>query len=152
MQAGLDSLGAVEVGNLLSNSLNLNLPSTLLFDFPTIASLEEYLFARVAATCPSSRHAGDEEVKAGHGKHQLALSATHATAMPAACPTSKVAVGGHRPSPVFAIEQLAARSPGQGAELALLHGKGGGVIDPLGLVPLERWDVEAIPANSLTAR
>ena len=43
MEAGLDSLGAVELRNLLAAQLHTDLPSTLLFDYPTLSSLAQHL-------------------------------------------------------------------------------------------------------------
>lgn len=43
MEAGLDSLGAVELRNSLSSSLHVDLPATVIFDFPTIKALAGYL-------------------------------------------------------------------------------------------------------------
>ena len=43
--AGLDSLGAVELRNALSESFNMELPASLAFDYPTSAALIAYLMA-----------------------------------------------------------------------------------------------------------
>ena len=61
---GLDSLLAVELRNKLGKALALSLPSTLLFDYPSIEALTDYLLAVVL---PSSNEesAADEEPAAG---------------------------------------------------------------------------------------
>jgi acyl carrier protein len=41
--AGLDSLGAVELRNSLEGSFQVQLPGTLVFDYPSTASLVSYL-------------------------------------------------------------------------------------------------------------
>jgi hypothetical protein len=52
MSAGLDSLGAVELRNSLESSLQLQLPTTLTFDYPTIEALTAYLERRTAEDGP----------------------------------------------------------------------------------------------------
>jgi hypothetical protein len=60
--AGLDSLLSVELRNVLSRSLELSLPATLLFDHPTIASLGRYLWDELLDPGDGGR---DEIVKTG---------------------------------------------------------------------------------------
>ena len=43
MEAGLDSLGAVELRNALSSQFKLDLPATLTFDFPSISAIAAFL-------------------------------------------------------------------------------------------------------------
>jgi hypothetical protein len=45
MSAGLDSLGAVELRNSLEASLGLTLPGTLVFDYPTVDALSDYVLS-----------------------------------------------------------------------------------------------------------
>lgn len=46
MEAGLDSLGAVELRNNLSSFFGLDLPATVTFDYPSVAALAEYISAQ----------------------------------------------------------------------------------------------------------
>lgn len=43
MEAGLDSLGAVELRNKLTAKFTMELPATLVFDYPSIFALAEFL-------------------------------------------------------------------------------------------------------------
>ncbi|MEL7144136.1 MAG: phosphopantetheine-binding protein, partial [Cyanobacteria bacterium J06573_11] len=47
---GLDSLTALELKNSLETTLNLSLPSTLAFDYPTVDALIAYLAERLIST------------------------------------------------------------------------------------------------------
>lgn len=49
MEAGLDSLGAVELRNSLANRFNIEFPATLTFDHPTIAALAAFIASRAPA-------------------------------------------------------------------------------------------------------
>jgi polyketide synthase 12/myxalamid-type polyketide synthase MxaB len=46
-ELGLDSLLAVELRNTLSRALEVSLPTTLLFDYPSIEALSEFLLCEV---------------------------------------------------------------------------------------------------------
>jgi len=49
MDAGLDSLDLLKIASMLSSSLGMALPSTLLFDFPTAAAVADHIGATAAA-------------------------------------------------------------------------------------------------------
>lgn len=49
MEAGLDSLGAVELRNQLATHFNLELAPTVTFDYPTPGHLASHIAARLSA-------------------------------------------------------------------------------------------------------
>lgn len=61
MEAGLDSLSAVELRNSVASHFDLQLPATLMFDYPSVAALAAYL---VGATASTAAHA-DKAVPLG---------------------------------------------------------------------------------------
>lgn len=48
-EAGLDSLGALELRASLASAFNLELPATLIFDYPSISALAKFLASQAAA-------------------------------------------------------------------------------------------------------
>ena len=48
LQAGLDSLGAVELRNAITAAFDISLPATITFDYPTPASLAGFLSSQMA--------------------------------------------------------------------------------------------------------
>ena len=67
-ELGLDSLMAVELRNALAHSLARSLPATLLFDYPTLDALADYLLGVLALSetaKPRRVEAADEEPNSG---------------------------------------------------------------------------------------
>ena len=54
MAAGLDSLSSVELRNSLEERLGVQLPSTLVFDYPTISSIAGFVASQQAAAPPTA--------------------------------------------------------------------------------------------------
>lgn len=48
MEAGLDSIGAVELRNSVATKYGIDLPATITFDQPTVRALGDYLAAMLA--------------------------------------------------------------------------------------------------------
>ena len=53
MEAGLDSLGAVELRNALADGFGVQLPATVTFDYPTTAAMAAFITQQIAASQPS---------------------------------------------------------------------------------------------------
>lgn len=47
MQAGLDSLGAVELRNAVSSNFSVDVPATLAFDYPTESALVDFIVSKL---------------------------------------------------------------------------------------------------------
>jgi acyl carrier protein len=53
-EMGLDSLMAVEMRNALGTMFGVALPATLLFDYPTVDGLTDFLFRSLALEAPAA--------------------------------------------------------------------------------------------------
>jgi acyl carrier protein len=123
MSAGLDSLGSVELKNALERRAGLELPSTLVFDYPTASALAGFLAGKLAGAGPDApEDAVLEDLSLGAFFYGGNVEAGD---LHSAGPASRL-VG---------VSELVSRSCGN----ALLSPA---LSDKPGPVPLERWDVE----------
>ena len=61
MSSGLDSLGAVELRNSLEGDMGVSLPSTLVFDYPSVSAIAGLIAQQLGAG--AGRLQGDEEAE-----------------------------------------------------------------------------------------
>lgn len=142
MAAGLDSLGAVELTSSLEARLGLQLPRTLVFDYPTLSTLTAHLTQLLAARAGSGSGVAAAPAEAAAAGLQLAAPMAGLPASAGSAPTSQA---------VVIIRSLVSRGgmqPGGGGAF----GGSGLDRDPVAGVPLQRWDVDADPAAALEAR
>jgi NAD(P)-dependent dehydrogenase (short-subunit alcohol dehydrogenase family)/acyl carrier protein len=67
-ELGLDSLMAVEMRNALGALLDRSLPATVLFDYPTLAALTDYLAGELPAAEVADKQSGSaQEAESGNG-------------------------------------------------------------------------------------
>jgi len=59
MEAGLDSLGTVDLRNALGEQFSVELPATLTFDYPTVSALAAF----ISSLLPQE---GSQEADGGH--------------------------------------------------------------------------------------
>lgn len=67
-ELGLDSLMAVELRNKLGNAIGHTLPATLLFEYPTIQTLSDYLAQEMVALEPSGGADSPKPLPEGEGE------------------------------------------------------------------------------------
>jgi acyl carrier protein len=113
MAAGLDSLGAVELRNALQGRLGLELPSTLVFDYPSVNAMAGYIA----------------------GKLQPLAAPTALVPVPAALRGGTLGAADGPGARALAVCSLVTRSP----QRALRRGLA--AVDAARVVPLGRWDL-----------
>ncbi|CAL8465609.1 g5145 [Coccomyxa elongata] len=124
MQAGLDSLGAVELRNALAAKFGVAVPATVAFDFPTAAALVGYVRASFV---PSTEISARQEYK-------ITPSGGSTTSFTAVC-----AIAARYPLPLGASPLDSAKS---GAD-QFWHTLSTGANLPV-TVPVSRWDIDDV--------
>ena len=125
--SSLDSLSAVELASTLGRSLGLELPSTLVYDYPSVSAMAQHVHSLLAPTQPAGT--------------------SSAGALVPAAPAALVAASNAAPAGSMLISlAVAARLPtgyaDRGGESVL------GGADGISLVPYGRWDLEALRVSS----
>ena len=155
MEGGLTSATVIQLTSALEDAVAVELPGTLLFDYPTIASLVQYL-ASCNATLPSANSAetptpdvdssAPSMMPASHistdstPAYQAASTAVASAQVPRALSVAEVNGG----SPAIAVVSSAQRVPG-GVLQPEAHAM---PVDRISTVPLDRWDSNEAPSDS----
>lgn len=141
MEAGLDSLGAVELRNAIGSSFGLNLPATLTFDYPTLSALAAYI---------AEEATGESELLDSTEAWALLPRELGADVPMSASLSTLVAVSCRYPSAnggTASLADIPPPSPVAGVGNADLTGFAdavqGGANQPLP-VPPQRWDIDRV--------
>ena len=124
MAAGLDSLGMVEVRNALQNRLGLHLPSTLLFDHPSVDAMSAFISQKLAAELPVTQNSTQAVLSQPHS--MLSMPPRQSDQSQPMVVTALVVA-----APQGAFQSTAA-------------------VDSVTQVPLSRWDADAVPGALFT--
>jgi 3-oxoacyl-(acyl-carrier-protein) synthase/NAD(P)-dependent dehydrogenase (short-subunit alcohol dehydrogenase family)/acyl carrier protein len=128
---GFDSLSAVELSHKIGSALGVDLPGTLVFDYPSVPAIAAFVAAKLAPR-PTAGAADTSTVTA---------------LVPAAAPSQMQLGAPQAWAPCLLEVSLAARAPQPALDAP---GPQGGS-DAISVVPFERWDVEATKVSSCAA-
>lgn len=126
--AGLDSLGAVELRNTLQDQLGIRLPATAVIDHPTIAALTDYVTQQLPDVLINTA----EQAAADADVVQMSAAGSSASY--------------REQRRVLGVLASAQRSPASSDGIGVVPK------DTVGLVPLDRWDLEAAGGFNQQAR
>lgn len=98
---GLDSLGAVEYVNLVGRRLNLQLPSTLIFDYPTVTSVSGFLSTKLA---PAQATAAPSAAASATARVPRPVAVPAAAGAGSAAPAATVSIKGTLLWPLMAAQ------------------------------------------------
>lgn len=73
MEASIDSLGVVELRSLLETNLNIKLPASLPFDYPTTTSMAAYIYKHLDTQLQPMRTSQSNANRAQHVADELSL-------------------------------------------------------------------------------
>lgn len=143
MDSGLDSLGAVEFRSSLEARLSVHLPPTLVFDYPSLAAIVDYLDDTLAAQQPAAAATQPASAATAAAAHMLAAG-------PSTGPALQLAAA----MPAIGVLATHGRFPESNAAAAAVRGLSGAVSlrDGISVVPVERYDVEMQLTEDLPAR